>query len=464
MKNRMIALALTLALLFALGANAASTEAQRAEEPPAAEAAPAAGPAETAAPDAAADPSSAPEAAAPDAAGALRFADLRGRMLERCYPLLALEENIRTLEEWDYDRTENELRDALNAIASQQFAAMSAPTLDPAAMAGLPPEQLIAAQAGVAGAAAASAVVSPIVQAQLQSQYDACRKAFDDVRSGKLQADNEGVKHQLRSLQDQTVIVGESLYITLKGLDAQDAALTRAIAAAKRTEREMTLRQELGQLSALTLRQVRAGITQAESGQKTLRMNRDSILLQLKAMTGAELDGPLTLGALPAVTAEQLAAMDLERDLASAREASYELYDAKKTCDAAKKDYDDARKEYGAYSTKNEWMQAKHSWQAAQYTYENAKQSYELKFRALSARVTDAAQVLDARREALALEEKSYAVSALKYEQGTISKNALADAADALAEARDAVASAQRDLFSQYRSYQWAVSYGILNS
>ena len=52
----------------------------------------------------------------------------------------------------------------------------------------------------------------------------------------------------------------------------------------------------------------------------------------------------------------------------------------------------------------------------------------------------------------------------LKYQQGNISHNALLDAADDLAEAKEAVATAQRNLFTAYRSYYWAVNYGVMNS
>lgn len=429
MKRRLMALLLALALVFALGVSAVSADDDAAAETTAKAA-------ETT--DAAAAETAEEEepAAQSDAEGTLSFANLRGRMLESYYPLLALGENIRTLEEWDYKRTEDELRDELNENANKQWYYMTDPSM---------------------------ALTGALVIPQLQAQYDAYREAFDAVRDGKLQKDNEGVKRQLRSLQDQTVIVAESLYITYKGLEAQDAALSRTLAALSRTEKEMSLRQELGQISALTVQQVSAGRVQAESGQKTLRMNMDNILLQLKAMAGVELDAGLTLSALPTVTTRQLADMDLEADLAKAQEASYELYDAKKAYDDAKEAYDDAVKEYGVYSKKNEWMQAKHTWQAAQYTYENAKQSYELKFRTLYAQVKDCAQKLDAAKSALTLEERNYAASALQCRQGTISKNALADAADTLADAKDAASSAERDLFSAYRSYCWAVEYGILN-
>lgn len=430
MSKRLIALALAMTFGLALGANIVSAE----DERPATATLVAA---ESAEKKEAAGTTEA-EAPKPDAEGTLSLLNLRSRMLEHYYPLLALEENIKTLEEWDYKRTEDELRDQLNETANKQWGLIMMSSVEP--MAG------------------------ELAQVQMQMQYDALRDAFDDVRDGKLQKDNEGVKRQLRNLQDQTVIVAESLYITLKGLEAQDASLTRTIAALGRTEQEMTLREKLGQISALQLQQVQLGAMQAESGQKTLRMNMDNILMQLKAMSGVELDQSLALAALPTVTAEQVEAMSLEKDLASAQKASYELYDAKKAYDDAKETYDDAQKEYGSYSKKNEWMQAKHTWQAAQYTYENAKQGYELKFRTLYAQVKDAAQIISAKREALAAQEKSYQASALKYKQGTISANELANAGDELAKVKDELASAERDLLTQYRSYQWAVQYGILNS
>lgn len=260
---------------------------------------------------------------------------------------------------------------------------------------------------------------------------------------------------QLENARDQMLLGGESLYITLAGLEAQDAALSRTIAALDRTVRELELRHELGQISELQLVQVKNGRTQAASGQQTLRMNIDTARLQLKAMAGVAMDGTLKLSALPGVTGEQLSAMDLSADLARAMDASYELYEAARTRDEAEKSYA-AAAEYGISGAKN-------SQQAARYTYENAKQSFEIRFRTLYARVKNCAQVLEAARSALAAQEKSYAASALKYEQGNLSANALADAKDELAEAKETAANAERELFSNYRSYCWAVEYGILN-
>ena len=51
----------------------------------------------------------------------------------------------------------------------------------------------------------------------------------------------------------------------------------------------------------------------------------------------------------------------------------------------------------------------------------------------------DFKQVLDAAKTALAVEQDNYGVDQLKYEQGTISKNALLTAEDDLAAAQDTV-------------------------
>ena len=64
---------------------------------------------------------------------------------------------------------------------------------------------------------------------------------------------------------------------------------------------------------------------------------------------------------------------------------------------------------------------------------------------------------------ALALERDNCRASELKYQQGTISKNALLDARDKVAAAEKNVETARHDLFTAYRTYCWAVNKGIVN-
>ena len=390
----------------------------------------------------------------PDAAGTLSFENLGARMKEKSYALLALEESIALVESTDYEKVEQELRDGLNEIADAQW------KMTALGSAGAMAHD--ASSATQAAIGAVGAAVGSLANQSLQTQYDALREQFDAVRDGELQKDNAGVVHQLKNMEDSTIQMAQSAYITLLALEEQSAALARQDAALDRTLAELELRYQLGQISTMTLEQAKAGKIQLESGKATLDMNITALHRQLNAMIGEELTAPLTLGALPAVTAEQLSAMDVEKDLEKAKAASYDLYAAKKTLDDADEEYDDS----GAKSYYNERdykkVQARHKWQSAQYTYNATVQKYELTFRSLCDKVKDCAQILSAAKVSLECERSDLAAAQLKYEQGTISENALHTAEDELYTAQDTVSGAERDLFTAYNNYRWAVDCGLL--
>ena len=441
MKKRWTALLLALAMLSALAVGALADEQKKEESA-----------AETV-------------QTTPDAAGTLSFENLGARMKEKSYALLALEESIALVESTDYEKVEQELRDGLNEIADAQWGMTALGSAGTAALSRVPttagsPDASDHALAGAVNAVGAA--VGRLASQSLQTQYDALRERFDDVRDGKLQRDNEGVVRQLKSVEDNTVQMMQNVYITLLGLEEQSAALARQDAALDRTLAELELRYQLGQISTMTLEQAKAGKIQLESGKATLDMNITALRRQLNAMVGEELTAPLTLGALPVVTAEQLSAMDVEKDLEKAKAASYDLYAAKKTLDDADEEYDDS----GAKSYYNERdykkVQARHKWQSAQYTYNATVQKYELTFRSLCDKVKDCAQILSAAKVSLECERSDLAAAQLRYEQGTISENALHAAEDELYTAQDTVSGAERDLFTAYNNYRWAVDYGLL--
>lgn len=389
---------------------------------------------------------------APDAAGTLRFENLAARMRAKSYSLLVLEENIAAIESMDYDKLEEELRDKLNETANSQWQAVQLGSLSSNMGQGIPDPVAILGSS-----------MSQLMGMSLQQQYDAYREAFDDLRDGNLQQDNADLVRQLRATEDKAVMMGETLYITLLGLEEQSAALARQDAALGRTVEELELRYQLGQISAMTLQQTRSGREQLQSGKATLDRNIASLRRQLNAMTGEDLTAPLTLGALPTVTAEQLAVMDVEKDLERAKNASYDLYAAKLTLDDADEEFEDSGAKYNYSETDYKKVQAKHTWQAAQYTYNAAVQNFELSFRSLYDSVKDCAQILAAARTALECERADLAAAQLKYEQGTISANALHTAEDDLYTAQDTVSGAERDLFTAYNNYRWAVEHGLLN-
>ncbi len=410
MKKRWTALLLALAMLSALAVGALADEQNK--EKPAAE--------ETA-------------QTTPDAAGTLSFENLSARMKTGYYTVMSLEENIAAIECIDYDKMYEDLRDGLNQIAEAQWMMLQIP-----------------------GAGETYTYKS------LQDQYDALRKTFDDIKDGKLQQDNADLVRQLRDAENQLLMAGQTLYINLLGLEDQSAALTRQTAALDRTIEEVKLRYELGQVSAMTLQQTETGKAQVESGKAALDAAVAQLRRQLNAMTGEELTAPLTLNALPGVTAEQLAAIDVEKDLEKAKAVSYDLYAAKLTLDDADEEYKDKAGDLGYNEDNYEYIAVKHRWQAAQYTYNAAVQNFELSFRSLYDSVQSYASALNAAKVSLECERSDLAAAQLRYEQGTISENALHTAEDELYTAQDTVSGAERDLFTAYNNYRWAVDYGLL--
>ena len=409
MKKKWTALLLALAMLSALAVGALADE-QKKEETAA----------ETA-------------QTTPDAEGTLRFENLSARMKTGYYTVMSLEENIAAIECIDYDKMYEDLRDGLNQIAEAQWMMLQIP-----------------------GAGETYTYKS------LQDQYDTLRKTFDDIKDGKLQQDNPDLVRQLRDAENQLLMAGQTLYINLLGLEDQSAALTRQTAALDRTIEEVKLRYELGQVSAMTLQQTEAGKAQVESGKAAIDAAVAQLRRQLNAMIGEELTAPLTLNALPGVTAEQLSAMDVEKDLEKAKAVSYDLYAAKLTLDDADEEYKDKAGDLGYNKDNYEYIAVKHRWQAAQYTYNAAVQNFELSFRSLYDSVQSYASALNAAKVSLECERSDLAAAQLRYEQGTISENALHTAEDELYTAQDTVSGAERDLFTAYNNYRWAVDYGLL--
>lgn len=373
------------------------------------------------------------EIPAPDPVGQLSFANLESRVRENNLTVLMLEESIASIDAIDFDKMQEDLRKQLNAIAKLQYLTIVAPDM--------------------AGGMTFDA---------LQSSYDALKEQFDDLKEGKIQDDYEATVRQLRNTEDQMVLGAETMYVSILELQNNDAQLQRSLAAMNRTVQEMELRYDLGQISALQLQQTKSGQTQLKSSLETVEMNLDNLIVQLEAIIGAEQTGALKLSEVPEITDAQIDAMDLEKDLAAAKEVSYDLYSAQKTLNDAKETYDDTVDSTGSNSYQRK--SAEHTWKAAQYTYEAAVQSFELSFRTAFNAVGDQQQILKASQTALALQQDTYASMELKYQQGSISKNALQDAKDDLDDAQTAVDTARHNLFTAYRTYRWAVDKGLLNT
>ena len=369
----------------------------------------------------------------------LSFNDLRERVLDNSLTALMMEESIASIDAIDFTKMYSELASQLGSLERAQDMYAQIPVATP-----------------MEGA------MQGYVISNLASSYGSLSSTVSDLATGKLQKDYDAAKRQLENARDQLVIGAESLYIATLELEQTKGTLQRNLTALDRTVAEMELRYQLGQISALTLEQVRNGRAALQSSLSTVDMNLKRCKMQLESMTGAGMEGTLQLGPLPELSDGLIDSMDLRTDLEEAEEKSYDLFAARKKLKEASDTYDDAQASYSrdTYNLRS----ARHTYESSKYEFQYTQQTFEMNFRNAYNTVKDYRQVLSASRTTLAFQESTYASMELKYQQGNISHNALLDAADDLAEAKEAVATAQRNLFTAYRAYYWAVNYGVMNS
>ena len=382
---------------------------------------------------------------AADPEGTVSFANLEARVRENNLTIRMLEESIASIDVVDYEKMYDELKDGLNEIAKIQRTMLQLGQLDSA----------------MGNTSLSGSFSSEYIFSSLDASYDSLRETFDDLKDGKIQGDYAAAKRQLENAENQVVMGAETLYMVILEMQNTRASLQRQLDALDRTVEEMELRYKLGQISALTLQQVKNGRTQLASGIATLDMNIRNYTRQLEVMLGLEQTGSLTLAEPPQVSDKQVAEMDYDTALAAAKEKSYDLFAAQRTLDDAEETYKDSIKGYG--QNNYHYKSAVHTYEAAKYTYQSTVQSFEMNFRTMYDAVADYQQVLKASQSALDYQKNACAASQLKYQQGTISKNSLLEAQDSLASAEADVATAKHNLFSAYHTYLWAVEYGILN-
>ncbi|MBQ8851349.1 MAG: TolC family protein [Oscillibacter sp.] len=431
MKKRLLALAVMLALLFACAAPAMADEgdviivqnktAEETQEPENS----AAGP----------DDREDRKEYVADEVGFVSFENIERRMYKENLKIEMMDATIDTLQEVDYKSIRSQLEAGLAMIDQQVLAMQQAAAMEP-----------IGAQVAITS---------------LQTQAAELEEQLVSIKSGRLQEDNEGIIAQLEASRDALVMGGETMFLALKAMETQDGALQRQLTALNRTVEEMELRYEMGQISALQLAELKAGRSSLVSGMKTLQMNIEVYKSQLEQFLGAKITGDITLGAVPEVTEAQIAAMDVEKDWKACRRQNYDIYAADIAAAQAEEDFEKAEKAYDedAY----EYRAAENALDAAEATYQDTVQTKELSFRSLYAQVLDCKQILENARVSLQCEEEAYRASELKYQQGTISQNALLTAEDELRAAQETVENAANDLFAAYNTYCWAAGRGILN-
>lgn len=404
----------------------------------------------------------------------LSFDQIGAKVRANNLTVKSLEETIESMEAMDWDEIIDDMEDAIDdvedgiAILNSSMVSVKTATQNLAASLSkingvLSSEQIKDLTGNIVSVS--YAIYGESQLSSLESSLESLEDQLDDLKEQKSDYINKTLpdtKRQLASTVDQIVIGAESLYMTILSTELQKDSLDDTTAAMERTVAEMELRYARGQISQLTLTQVKNGYNTLLANVDSLEMALVSMKTSLQSLLGETITGQVTLMDLPTISSSDLSGISYTEDLAKAKEASYDLYSAARTVEDAEDDMEDARREEGKNSY--QYKMAQHTYEAALLTERSAIQSFELSFQSLYNQLAPAQAALLTAESDLAYEEQVYQVARLKYQQGNLSANALADAKDTYETAKRDYTSAQMDLFTAYHNYQNAVEYGIVSS
>ncbi len=400
------------------------------------------------------------------------WAELDGRIREG-FTALSVSEQLDQLEALDFDELREELVDdrqklidRINSIAGAPFAsAVDVNGIVAGAVQGVDDPAMKGVIAGTTAGTLTSNLAAMQAQASsalsmLETQYDALQDAIDDLDDGEPQKDNDDRIRQLRDGVEQVVAGGQTLYLTIAGLEDTRAGARRGLDTIDRSLTELRLRQKLGQVSAQTVAVLEQTRAQTANQLAVLDTSISSCKAQLQLLMGEEADGRLTLGPVPPVDLKALETMDPDKDLPLAKERSVALYQAKQALDDAVEEWDDY--DEGKYRDYHYEM-ARHAWKSAQLTYASKVKSFETSFRTLYDTVQSDRGTVQAKSAAVAHARNLLAAAQTKYGLGLISGNALEEARDDFNTALSEEKSAQLQLFRDCHAYDNAVQHGILD-
>lgn len=373
---------------------------------------------------------------APDAAGTVSFQNLEFRLREKNTTVLSLQAALNSHTIVDRERAYRNMVDAINGMTDYAWWLSQDPmTKDDAK--------------------------SQVTATQMQSTADSLSDQLKALKPENYEKNMELLRRQMGSAMWQMITGAEDLYLSILSYEANLADLNNAIKTMEATLSEMTLRHKLGQVSALTLRQLQATYQATKSQAISLEIGIKNMKAALENMLGEKVTGTITLSPIPAASKTQLAlaVQDYETSLRAAKAKSAAIYAADKALDDAKEDWEDASDNFFASEA---YRVAEQTYQSAVFTHDSAVQNFELSFRNLYHAIPGAKQALTAARSTLSYQQETYKAAQLRHQLGQISDTALSTAKNDLQSAQSAVGSAERTLFAAYRDFECAVTYGLV--
>ena len=248
----------------------------------------------------------------------------------------------------------------------------------------------------------------------------------------------------MQNAADEICLSAENTYISLRGMKYTLNQTNRSIQQLDRNIATVQKQVKLGMTGVNTLKSLQAQRESAVASKASLTTQVEALTNTLAIQCGYTTGTQIETSDLPVVTAEQVTAMDYDKDLAETLKNSYAIYSKEYAMQTASDDYE------------NNKTNTLYAYQAAKIDRDAQKESTTASFRKLYTDLQEKQTALAAADADLAQAKKTFAVSQVQYTRGMISKMAYTDALDTFTTAQETEVAARIDLLTAYNTYQWA--------
>ncbi len=382
----------------------------------------------------------------------ISWEELDNLIREGSLSVLVLEETIKSIDAIDYNQMKNDVLKAMIEVNNAKSSINSVSTY------------LSSLQDNNAANAADYALYSmssSTIISSLDSSYDSLKETYDSIKDGSIEDDNDDVIRQLEDAITQIVIAGETLYLSILTMEDSMEDAYRGISQLDMNIQEVKLRQQLGQVTEQDVMQLENTRRSTEDQIEILDMTIKTYKAQLQALIGEEPTGEIELEEPPEVTDADIAGIDYDDDLASAKAASWTMREAKISTNNAGDDWDDVQDDYEDWEY--EYEVGEHIWNSAHLSYDATEQSFELSFKNLYDTLIQKQLVIASYEKTVEYYEKQLEITELKLDLGMVGYMDYIDALNDKTSAESDLNSAKRELLIAYNNYENAAMYGIVD-
>ena len=244
-----------------------------------------------------------------------------------------------------------------------------------------------------------------VLQATRDSLYQQYKGLDDDEDDAKDEQKKtvDSTRRQMQNNADTICLSAENNYISLASMQYSLAQTERSLQQLERSIAQTKKQVALGIATKNTLSGLESQRELLAAQQKSAQTSADSLANTLAIQCGYPTGTEITIESLPEVTAEQLASIDYETDLAEALKNSYSIWSADDSVRKASDDYE------------NDVTNNLHAYEAAKIQRDATEESVKSSFRKLYKTMQEKNTAMTAAQTDLAQAQKTFAVSQLQY-------------------------------------------------